>query len=1013
MMSLAVAARTGDEDVVFPPEPAPRVGQHGGGRGFVRRHRLLLIALVLVVMFHGSLLLAGSYQRTYDAYVHIFFADHYRRDWFSSWDNRWYTGFSVFSYPPGSHQAVAAVSMLIGLRPAFVVVQVFALMNMTVGVYRWSRIWVDRTSAGWASILLVLSSSIAETVHVFGQLPTTLSLGFLLQALPFADRWVRTGNRKDLLGGVVCVMATTACHHVTTLFGAVFFLGPVLLGAVVSDLRKPRPGEPDGHPPLVARGLLWPLVARRLRRVLPSISRACVFGMLVVVALLVVVLPYWLYSSSDPISQVPIPHASRDNFLVNLNAGLVFWLIPWGTTLLVLPYAFVRGFASKAWPLALSLAILTLLGTGGTTPLPKMILGPAYNILTLDRFTFWATISVLPLAGRFVASVVNGSIREWLVAQVGRTLAAVLPILLLMLHLVATLFAANLTHYRPFQPGSIDMVPITTFLDKDQHSDWRYLTLGFGDQMAWLGANTTAQTVDGDYNAARQLPELNSRPIERLEGAKYTGVPGIGSLQQFLAVPSRYNLKYVFSNDDFYSPLLDASGWTDLGPLSNGIEVWERADVPPLPASTESHEGPAWERYMWGTVPPGSILLALIVLAWSAVGAPGSINGIRPLVALLRWLRWPVTAAGRRIDRSLEASVGRLPHSDLPPERRERWLPWHPALRALRTRARRQIRKRRQRWQAVVVVAVLLLTGTAGAIRVFRPQPLTPAGAVNDYYNDLDFRNFAGAYALLDPLTRPDFQQYQLDLGQDGGLVASFAKLSDLTVTQTSSTPGRTVVSASQDYLTSLQDYQVDTDVVVRKVAGSWFIDLPPPDATVPPDEFTSRPGVNFLDQGRRTVSSQSTATVDVLDRPQLTLSDVRSLLVDGRWVVIGEVTNADVDPADVTVEAQLRDLTGSLLATWDCGAGPGAQTAARREQSVPDRVPEHRRHHRLRHRGRRRGEGRRRGRRSERPERAGPGREELERARAGGISTLRPSLRSSLLPGHPSRPWASTPERS
>jgi hypothetical protein len=101
--------------------------------------------------------------------------------------------------------------------------------------------------------------------------------------------------------------------------------------------------------------------------------------------------------------------------------------------------------------------------------------------------------------------------------------------------------------------------------------------------LAWLSANTTA-TVEAT-TTRRALPELKSRPVERLENSKYAGVPGIDSLQQFLAVPGRYKLKYVFSNDQFYSPLLDASDWTDLGPLSNGIEVWERADVAPLPAT--------------------------------------------------------------------------------------------------------------------------------------------------------------------------------------------------------------------------------------------------------------------------------------------------------------------------------------------------------------------------------------------------------------------------------------------
>ncbi len=892
-------------------EPAPR-------RGFVRRHRLLLIALLLTVTYHGGLLLAGSYQRTYDAYVHIFFADHYRRDWFSNWDDRWYTGFSVFSYPPGSHQSIALVSFLVGLRPAFVIVQLAALLNLTVGVYRWSRIWVSDTAAGAAAILLVLSSSIAETVHVFGQLPTTFSLGFLLQSLPFADQWVRRGNRKALFGGIVCTMACTAGHHVTTLFGAVFFLGPVLVAALTAAARQPRSDEPPGHPQRVGWSAVFSLIARRSRRALPATGRAAVYGVLVVVALIFVVLPYWLYSHSDPITQVEIPHASRDNYLVNVNAGLVFWLIPWGTMLLALPYALIRGFSAKTWPLAASLAMLTLLGTGGTTPLPKLILGGAYDILTLDRFTFWATISILPLAGQFVVSAVQGTIRQWLVAQVGRTLAAVFVGIVAVAHLVVTLYAANLTHYRPFQPAAIDMTPITTFLDKDQHSDWRYLTLGFGDQMAWLGANTTAQTVDGDYHSARQLPELTSRPVERLEGSKYSGVPGIGSLQQFLAVPERYNLKYVFSNDDFYSPLLDSSGWTDLGPLPNGIEVWERADVPPLPAEAVSHLAPAWERYMWGIVPPGSLLLATLTLLWFAIGSPGRIPTLpRRLRLVLAWPSRFYTRPLHAADRFLALQAGKVATGP-DPVAPTRWLPWPPLVPLVRRRLRRRLDRRRRRRHALIATAVLIVGGVGGAVLVLWPQRPAPTAVVEGYWTDLDFRRFSDAYDRLDPDTRPDFTTYQTELGRDGGLVASYAKLDDVVATVTSQTPGRVVVHTELTFLTSLQSYEVDTDMVLRQHGDTWTIDLPPADATIPPDEFTSRPGVDYLSQGRRSLLSDATSTVDVLDRPELTLRDVRSLKVDGRWVVIGEVTNADVDPADVTVQAELRDPGGTLLAEWD-----------------------------------------------------------------------------------------------
>src|SRR5437660_8106533 len=72
----------------------------------------LLVALTLAIVYHGWLLLSGSYTRTYDAYVHMFFADHYVRAWFNDWESRWYTGFSVTSYPPVAHQSIALVSIL-------------------------------------------------------------------------------------------------------------------------------------------------------------------------------------------------------------------------------------------------------------------------------------------------------------------------------------------------------------------------------------------------------------------------------------------------------------------------------------------------------------------------------------------------------------------------------------------------------------------------------------------------------------------------------------------------------------------------------------------------------------------------------------------------------------------------------------------------------------------------------------------------------------------------------------
>jgi len=140
---------------------------------------------------------------------------------------------------------------------------------------------------------------------------------------------------------------------------------------------------------------------------------------------------------------------------------------------------------------------------------------------------------------------------------------------------VMAVLPAVLPRIQPTQPDFVDPAPIAQFMAEDEHARWRYLTLGLGDQFAYLSAQTPALSVDGNYHSARRLPDLTRFSVERLENAKYRGVPGLGSLRQFLVNAERYNLKYVFSNDAFYDPLLFFSGWTRLNRLGNGIVVWE------------------------------------------------------------------------------------------------------------------------------------------------------------------------------------------------------------------------------------------------------------------------------------------------------------------------------------------------------------------------------------------------------------------------------------------------------
>src|SRR5215212_5169699 len=107
------------------------------------------LAVLFSFICHGGLILAGRYRLSYDAYNHMFFGDHYRMDWWSLWEPRWYTGFLVNSYPPLVHQLIGVLSHIFGLDAAFALLLWITVTLLPLGVYSFSRIFVGRAGAGY------------------------------------------------------------------------------------------------------------------------------------------------------------------------------------------------------------------------------------------------------------------------------------------------------------------------------------------------------------------------------------------------------------------------------------------------------------------------------------------------------------------------------------------------------------------------------------------------------------------------------------------------------------------------------------------------------------------------------------------------------------------------------------------------------------------------------------------------------------------------------------------------
>jgi len=277
-------------------------------------NKYLISALCIGLIFHGTGVFF-TLEFTYDALIHLFFAEHYANSWFEPWNYKWYTGFTVMGYPPLVHQCIALFSLIGGLKFGLFTVAIIAVLLFITGVYRFSFVITgNRSVAGYASILAVFSSSFVETLHIFGQLPSIIGISVLMHALPEIYLWIKTGKYAYLLTSFGLLSVTVTSHHVTPIFGMVFFIFP-LIGMVIMDASREQIGD--------YKKIRFSLFYKNFQKLF---KRIILFGTGSLFLIIVCLLPYWINSKKNPITQVPIPHGSRDNFLEITSSGLVFFI---------------------------------------------------------------------------------------------------------------------------------------------------------------------------------------------------------------------------------------------------------------------------------------------------------------------------------------------------------------------------------------------------------------------------------------------------------------------------------------------------------------------------------------------------------------------------------------------------------------------------------------------------------------------------------------------------------------
>jgi hypothetical protein len=525
-------------------------------------NRNLQIAIVVALVLNSALAFSFYYARTYDSYGHMFFADHYRRAWFDTWEPKWYTGFNVASYPPLAHQVLALFSFFVGLEPAYVFITLVLMVLLPVAIFKFSKLFVSDQAAGYASLVSVFLPGILLSVYGWGQYTTLFGLFLALLTVPLFYKYLTNGRIATFVGLIFLFEATIATHH----FSGLLCLPFLLLAALFATLIR----KEVNYKTIFKRVLLFLGVGSLLS--------------------LVVLYPVLFGAVGQ---NVNLPHPTTMNYFTDLELLVVFWASMYGFFLLLLPLLVLVVWRRRdLQPLYIIGLFFMVLGLGGTTFLPAIVFGENWLGLTYERFNLFAMLAFVPLLGQ-VCVLLRRSRK-----------GNVLLVTFLLLSVLFSGVMGNSSIIAP-RPRDVPVDSIASFLNADQRWQWRYLTLGFGAyDFSRLSIATNATTLDGWYYRGRDIPALANSSVGYLGDAKFEE-NGMTVLATILENSSQYNLKFVFCNDKFYEPLLSDSGFACLSESFDQVTVWEKPGTPSveLDEIVRVNHVPTAFDYLWGTIP--------------------------------------------------------------------------------------------------------------------------------------------------------------------------------------------------------------------------------------------------------------------------------------------------------------------------------------------------------------------------------------------------------------------------
>jgi len=547
---------------------------------------------LIPVIFFAFLLVSLDFV-TFDASNHIFFAKHYKNDWFSLIDYQLAGGLDLSTYPPLVFQLMAIFSFFLNLTTSYYLILIifWFLLSYFSTKFFVKYLELDHNFFNICFCFVFFSIGIIRTIFLNGQITTLVGLAFGFISLSYLLDTFESKNLNNFILFGLSLALVLLSHHLSFILIFIAIVMTILLN---------------------------------FRKFIKNINYYFLTLLIFSLVILLGLFPFY----SKVISHSLIPENeiySPTRYPLEKNNFYVWYFGYLGIVEAMLLFPIFLYFAhiknKRVYHIYFFALVFYLIGLGRTTPLTKILFLEYEHWLTYERFLLFASIAfsfLLALFLYYFFSVFH-KLKH-------KTVLMAFIIILYIIFNLSILLAMHEMFFRVlanFKNSNVEKAINYSldFLNKNVSEKYRYQTFGlstppFSVPIGEIYLHTKIPTLDTDYFGGRTIDWQKNSGLNEID----RNYKNFNFLELFMNNTSKYSIKYIITFNQESQSTIKKYNWNIIANNTFGnipVTIWENSnEIEPI---SQVEEKITIANYLWGIVPLATLFIFLISMIYNSM----------------------------------------------------------------------------------------------------------------------------------------------------------------------------------------------------------------------------------------------------------------------------------------------------------------------------------------------------------------------------------------------------------